>query len=46
MSKFDAIRRDTEKSVTFGNREVNVEQSWNDHLSDLADKFFPGELEW
>lgn len=43
---FDTIRRATLHSVTVQHREVNLQQSWDDYLGDLADKFFPGVLEW
>lgn len=43
---FDTIRRATLHSVTVQHQEVNLQQSWDDYLGDLADKFFPGVLEW
>ncbi|CAM9972397.1 unnamed protein product [Ectocarpus sp. 12 AP-2014] len=46
VRQFDAIRRSTLHSVTVQRREANLERAWHNHLSDLVDKFFPGDLAW
>ncbi|CAB1114725.1 unnamed protein product [Ectocarpus sp. CCAP 1310/34] len=46
VRQFDAIRRSTLHSVTVQRREANLERAWHNHLSDLVDKFFPGDLTW
>ena len=46
VHRFDVIRRATLNSVTYNHRKVDLQRSWDEHLSDLVDKFFPGELSW
>ena len=46
VRQFDAIRRATLHSTTVQRREVNLERAWYEHLKDLVDKFFPGDLAW
>eukprot|EP00752_Nemacystus_decipiens_P008498 g7591.t2 len=46
VRQFDAIRRATLHSITVRRREVNLERAWYEHLRDLADKYFPGDLAW
>lgn len=46
VRQFDAIRRATLHSTAVQRREVNLERAWYEHLKDLVDKFFPGDLAW